>query len=334
LWPRASERLEERSGRERRAVGIERIEVIPLQVSAPVDPEDRGGVIDWLLGLLQRHGEALVDGDVVVVTSKVASLLEGHVVRLQEIVPSRRARRLGRWLRRDPRKLELVLREGPVRLVMPMHRISRIPTVSRLVDRLSPRPEAMRHGYATANRLTLVTWKHGAFLDEAGIDYSNVREGYVALLPPDPSALARAIRARLRKATGRTVSVLITDTTTNIERYGSRDIALGFAGFSPAAKRLFDVDLYGVHRSGGADLTADSIAALGGVVMGQKVEMTPAMIVRGLTLPPEDALGVERLDEIAITPRARLASTWFAAWATLWFRLASALTFSRPPRQR
>jgi coenzyme F420-0:L-glutamate ligase/coenzyme F420-1:gamma-L-glutamate ligase len=309
-----------------------RIEIIPLTVPGPIDPERGGGVVPWLLETLERCGVALADDDILLITSKVASLLEGHAVRLDRVTPSRKARRLGRLLRRDPRKLELVLREGKVSTVVPLHRVTRIPSVSALAHKLTPRPEAMRRGYATTNRLTTITWKHGAFLDEGGIDFANVAEGYVAPLPPDPSGLARKVRRALQRATGATVAVVITDTTTNLERYGSRDIALGFAGFSPAAKRLFDLDLYGVPRSGGADLTADSIAALGGLIMGQKTELTPAMILRGLSLPPQEVLGMSRMDELAIPPRARVRAAWYSVWATAWFHLANALTFCRWPR--
>ena len=312
-----------------------RVEIIPLVVPEPIEPQEcPKGTAPWLLATLEEAGETLACGDVVVITSKVASLLEGHAVRLDTVAPSRKARRLARLLHRDPRKLELVLREGRISLVMPMHRISRIPAISKLVERLSPRPEDMREGYAKTNRTVFVIWKHGAFLDEGGIDFSNVRAGYVALLPPDPSRLAREIRAQLEAATGRRVGVILTDTTSNIERYGSRDIALGFAGLSPAARRLFDVDIYGIARSGGADLTADSIAALGGLIMGQKTERTPAVVIRGLDLPAADVLGVERLDELAIPPRAKLRATWYTVCATAWFHVANLLTCSQWPRPR
>ena len=307
--------------------------MIPLAAPAPFEPRaTRGGTVPALLAMLDAADQKLSDGDLVVLTSKIVGLLEGYAVRLDDVVPSRKARRLGRLLRRDPRKLELVLREGKVRFVVPMDRISRIPSVWGRASRLAPRPTDARRGYDTTNRSTLMIWKHGAFLDEGGIDFANVSPGYVGILPPDLCATARDIRREVRDQTGRTVAVVITDTITPFGRFGSQDIALGYAGIAPVAHRLFDVDLFGLPRSGGANIVIDSVAAFSGLIMGQKTELTPALIVRGLDCAaagPDDATSI---DDVAMPADAGFRIGWHVVMATVWFRLASLLTFSRQPR--
>jgi coenzyme F420-0:L-glutamate ligase/coenzyme F420-1:gamma-L-glutamate ligase len=311
------------------------IEILPVRAAFTVAPRSEpGGTIPWVIETLEGCEFSLHDGDVLVVTSKVISLLEGRTVLLDDVVLSRRARRLGRMLGKDPRKLELILRQGRVQFVLPMHRISRIPGISRLVQRLASNPEAMREGYATTYRHALMVWNHGTYLDNAGIDTANITPGYASQLPENPSGMAREIRHALATKYGISLAVIISDTASSIERYGSRDIAIGYAGLEPVALRLFDKDLYGFARAGGADLTVDSIAGVAGLVMGQRTERTPMMIVRGTGVVRTSSDPEPTMEDIAIPPAARIQATWHTAWATVWYHLASFLTFSRHPKTR
>jgi coenzyme F420-0:L-glutamate ligase/coenzyme F420-1:gamma-L-glutamate ligase len=168
-----------------------------------------------------------------------------------------------------------------------MRRIVRIPEMRRMLERRTTDPETMFHGYSVNNAYTFVVKKHAIYLDEAGIDHTNSPEGYVTLLPEDPCRLAADIRQGIRNALGVDVAVILTDTVTSIGRLGSQDVAIGYAGIDPVTRQTFTKDLFGVPRAGGIDLVIDSIAGMAGLLMGQTVEKTPAVVIRGLAYAPE-----------------------------------------------
>ena len=215
-----------------------------------------------LLAALGRVGLALQDGDVVAVAQKIVSKAEGRQVRLADVTPSARAVELAAQVGKDARLMELILRE------------------SVEVSRLRPGVIIVRHrlGFTSAN---------------AGIDRSNVQteggeEEAVLLLPLDPDASAAALRAALRAATGATVGVVITDSHGRPFRLGTVGVAIGVAGIPALWDRRGEADLYG-YRLQHTDVgLADEIAAAAGLLMGQAAEGLPAVLLRGLRLPPAD----------------------------------------------
>jgi coenzyme F420-0:L-glutamate ligase/coenzyme F420-1:gamma-L-glutamate ligase len=218
-----------------------------VEVSAVTGlPEIREG--DDLAALIAERAE-LDDGDVLVVTQKVVSKVEGRVVRLADIEPSARAHELSGD--RDPRQTEVILREA-----------------ARIVRSRPP--------------LVITETRHGFVCASAGVDASNAPEpGSLVLLPLDPDASARALRGRLRELTGCTVAVLITDSFGRAWRQGTTDVAIGVAGLAPL------VDLHGHRDPAGYELhattiaVADEIAGAAELVLG-KLERTPVAVVRGL----------------------------------------------------
>ncbi|MEU3603489.1 coenzyme F420-0:L-glutamate ligase [Streptomyces sp. NPDC006798] len=129
--------------------------------------------------------------------------------------------------------------------------------------------------------LRIVENRQGLVMAAAGVDASNTPAGTVLLLPEDPDASARAIRAGLRAALGVDVGVVLTDTSGRPWRNGLTDLAIGAAGV-----RVLD-DLRGGTDSHGNPLNvtvvavADELAAAADLVKG-KTSGRPVAVVRGL----------------------------------------------------
>jgi coenzyme F420-0:L-glutamate ligase / coenzyme F420-1:gamma-L-glutamate ligase len=136
----------------------------------------------------------------------------------------------------------------------------------------------------------IVRTRHGLTLAAAGIDASNVAQGYVVLLPEDPDASARAIRRGLADRTGRNVGVVVTDTAGRAWREGQTDIAIGAAGLRVAEEYAGRVDAHGNELAVTAPAVADEIAGLAELAQG-KLGGRPFAVVRGradLVLPPDE----------------------------------------------
>jgi len=199
---------------------------------------------DDLAATLSAAAE-LREGDVLVVAQKVVSKAEGRVVGLEEVEPSAEARDLAGD--RDPRELELVLRES-----------------RRLVRTRPP--------------LVIAETPHGFVCASAGVDHSNATgPGTVVLLPVDPDASAR----RLAEALG--VAVIVSDSFGRPFRQGTTDVAIGVAGLAPLQDLRGTRDSAGYELRTTAIAIADEIAGAAELVMG-KTRGIPAAIVRGLEL--------------------------------------------------
>lgn len=321
-------------GRESASVRMSEVRFIPLAVAETIRPEEAPvrSAGPFFAGLLTEHGIVPRDKDILVVSSKVVSLLSGEQVRLENVIPSRKARILGRAFHKDPRKVQLIIETGRVLAVVPMKWIVRIPSVRRMMERRSVNPAAMLAGFERTNSYEFVVRAHAAYLDDAGIDYCNLPEGFVSVLPTDPCATAAEIRAAVRERFGKEIGVIVTDTVLSIGRAGSQDVAIGYAGLDPVTRATFSDDLFGVPRSGGVDIVVDSIAGMAGLVMGQTTERTPAVLVRGVEyLPePEDEPGMAAL---AYPPGSEWRMALYTIVATVWFRLVNLITFQRWPRR-
>jgi coenzyme F420-0:L-glutamate ligase/coenzyme F420-1:gamma-L-glutamate ligase len=216
-------------------------------------PEVRPGD-DLARLIVAALAEPLHDRDVVVVAQKIVSKAEDRVVALSSVTPSDRAVEMGREADKDPRVIELVLRE------------------SRSIVRWE--------------RGVLITETHHGFVcANAGVDRSNAgAPDAVVLLPVDPDASAGRLRDALKERTGREVAVVVTDTFGRAWREGHVNVAIGVAGM-PALKRYagqFDPDGYELRVTEIA--LADEIAAAAELVMG-KLDRCPVAVVRGLELP-------------------------------------------------
>jgi coenzyme F420-0:L-glutamate ligase/coenzyme F420-1:gamma-L-glutamate ligase len=203
----------------------------------------------------------LADGDIIVVCQKVVSKAEGRVVRLEAITPSAFARHLAAQTQgKDARAVEVILRET-TRIV----RMDR----GHLIVETGP-------GWVCAN---------------AGVDESNSLDAdTVILLPLDPDASARTIRAALQQNTGATVAVLITDTFGRPWREGLVDFALGVAGMDALLDLRGETDLTGRELHHTVIAHADALAAAAGLLM-RKGDGIPAVHVRGYPFTAAEGSG-------------------------------------------
>lgn len=141
----------------------------------------------------------------------------------------------------------------------------------------------------------IVQTRHGLVLAAAGIDASNVDPSRLVLLPLDPDASARRLRADLRDRLGVRVAVVVTDTMGRTWRNGQIDVAIGAAGIAPLRDHRGATDPYGNELSVTVAALADELAAAGDLVKG-KTTGIPVAVVRGLgVLPEEDGPGAVAL---------------------------------------
>jgi coenzyme F420-0:L-glutamate ligase / coenzyme F420-1:gamma-L-glutamate ligase len=236
-----------------RAVG--EVRIVPVDGIKRVEAGDSLGHL--IMGALQTKGFELAHDDIVVVTQKVISKSEGRLVRLDSVSPSKRALSVAGELGKDPRVVELVLNESR-RVVRKGHGIIITET---------------RHGFVCAN---------------SGLDASNVEEGYVALLPVDPDASARRIRASLEKKTKKRLAVIVTDTFGRPWREGQTDVAIGCSGIAPTLKLTGKRDPYGYVLRVTQPAIADEVAGAAELVM-QKLALVPVAIVRGVGYERDDS---------------------------------------------
>jgi coenzyme F420-0:L-glutamate ligase/coenzyme F420-1:gamma-L-glutamate ligase len=209
---------------------------------------------DDLAALLTRAAAFRLADGILVVCQKVVSKAEGRTQRLSQVEPGARARELAARWEKDPRQIELVLRES-ARIVREGHGVLVCET---------------RHGFVCAN---------------AGVDLSNAPEDDVAvLLPEDPDASARRLRARLLElGGGEPLGVVVSDTFGRPWREGLVDVALGSAGFAPIADYRGRPDLRGRELVVTTAATADQVAAAAGLLMVKDAGV-PAVWVEGLAL--------------------------------------------------
>ena len=230
------------------------IRLVPLTGIPWVEPgADLAGLLAEAAG---RAGVSLRDG-ALVVCQKVVSKAEGRLVALAEVEPSAEARRIAAEEDKDPRHVEVVLRES-----------------ARIVRR--------GHGVIIAET------HHGFVCANAGVDLSNAPGPDVAvLLPRDPDASARRLRDAL--APGARLAVIVSDTFGRPWREGLVDLAIGCAGIAPIADLRGQPDLAGRELQATAMATADQLAAAAGLLM-DKASGTPAVWIEGVDVRGDGSL--------------------------------------------
>ena len=203
------------------------------------------------VGELIGASAELADGDVIVISQKIVSKAEGRVRRLSSVLPGSEARRLAAELGKEPALVELILEESK---------------------------EVLR----AERGVLIVETEHGFVCANAGIDNSNLPEpGTVCLLPEDPDASARQIRAELHAVAGATVAVIVSDSFGRAWRLGQAEVAVGCAGIVPLDDWRGRTDADGRKLEATLIAVADEAAAAADLVRG-KDSRVPAAIVRGL----------------------------------------------------
>ncbi len=207
---------------------------------------------------LSAAGVMLRDGDVIVVGQKIVSKAEGRFVDLKQIHASPEAEALAEETSKDPRLVELILRESA---------------------------EVLRK----RDNLIIVEHKLGFVCANAGIDRSNVKMEeageWVLLLPEDPEMSARELRDGLQTASGVNIGVLINDSHGRSWRMGTVGVCIGVAGFPVVVDLRGQKDLFDYTLRSTVIGLADEIAAGASALMGQAQEKLPLILVRGLPYP-------------------------------------------------
>ena len=212
----------------------------------------------------QAQGTPLEANDVVVVTQKIVSKAEGAVVDLRDVEPSPLAEEFARQYDKDPRHVEVVLRE--TRRIVRMDR-----------------------------GILIVESKHGFICANAGVDASNVPgEEKVSLLPKDPDGSAHRLRIGLMDRVGSPLAVIISDTFGRPWRMGNTDVAIGVAGINPLRDYRGETDPYGYSLRVSVAAIADQIASAAELVAG-KTSQVPVAITRGYPHSPDEVATVKPL---------------------------------------
>jgi coenzyme F420-0:L-glutamate ligase/coenzyme F420-1:gamma-L-glutamate ligase len=224
---------------------VKRLEILPVGDIPEVRPGD-----DLAAFIIRAAGEEMIeDGDVVVVTHKIVSKAEGRLVDLATVESSALAKDFGARHDKDPRQIEVVLRESK-RIV----RMDRGIIISET-----------HHGFVCAN---------------AGVDASNVPgDETVCLLPVDPDASARRLRDALASGSGVDLAVIISDSFGRPWRQGIIDVAIGVAGMEPLVDYRGERDQHGYLLDASVLAVADELASAAELVMGKSVGI-PVAVVR------------------------------------------------------
>jgi coenzyme F420-0:L-glutamate ligase/coenzyme F420-1:gamma-L-glutamate ligase len=244
-------------------VTVRNLRILPVEGIPEIQPGD-----DLPEVVSLAAGENLRAGDILVMTHKIVSKAEGRLVDLRTIEPSALAKGYAARYGRDPRQIEVVLRE------------------SRRIVR-------MERG------LVIAETHHGFVCANAGVDASNVPgDDMVCLLPLDPDASAARLREALVTRMGSELAVIVSDSFGRPWREGITNVAIGVSGMDPLADYRGQRDPHGHPLEASVLAVADELAAAAELVMG-KVVGIPVAIVRGypyersagtgkdLLMPPE-----------------------------------------------
>ena len=226
------------------------IQIIPVKIQKDIVPNDN--LVDLVL-----ESTEIQDGDILVFSQKIVSKNEGRILSLSSVNPSLLANGISSSYNKDPRLVELILSE------------------SKRIVRME-------------NGIIIVETYHGFVCANAGIDESNVQDGYVTLLPEDPDRSANLLKERIEQKTGKNIAVIISDTFGRPFRLGQTDVAIGVAGIEPILDYSGKPDTFAKIMQVTAIAIADEICSATELVMG-KVEKCPVALVRNYKFNFSDA---------------------------------------------
>ena len=226
------------------------LEIIPVKIEEEIEPNT--DIIDLVL-----KSTVINDYDILIFTQKIISKSEGRIVDLSSVNPSLLASGIANSYGKDPRLVELILSESK--------RIVRMQDSVIIVE--------SNHGFVCAN---------------AGIDESNVRDGYVTMLPEDPDQSADKLKKQIEQRTKKNTAVIISDTFGRPFRLGQTNVAIGIAGMEPIIDYKGKPDTFGKNLQVTAIAVADELCSASELVMG-KVQNCPVAIVRNFKFDFSDA---------------------------------------------
>jgi coenzyme F420-0:L-glutamate ligase / coenzyme F420-1:gamma-L-glutamate ligase len=240
---------------------VQLIQITPIRISDDIRLySDLSAII---LEAIDRSQIGMQNGDILVVTHKIVSKAEGRVVDLASIKPSTKAISMAKEHDKDPRVMELILKESS---------------------------QILR----AKNGIIISETKHGFVCANAGVDQSNVEGDTAVLLPVAPDQSAGRLQEAVKEKIGKEIAVIITDTFGRTFRNGQTNVAIGVAGINPIKSYIGTYDMYGRKLRVTEIAVADEIASAAELVMG-KAERTPVAIVRGYNFEKASKTSVKSL---------------------------------------
>jgi coenzyme F420-0:L-glutamate ligase/coenzyme F420-1:gamma-L-glutamate ligase len=226
-----------------------KLEIIPVSGLPIIEKGVDVGEI--IVKAVKDMGESFIDGDILVIAHSIVSRAEGMSISLKEVVPSAFAQNIAEATGKDPRQVEVILRN------------------CRKIVRMG-------------DGVLICETPHGFVCANAGVDASNSGgTDIVIALPKDPDKSAENIRRKVKELTGVDVAVIISDTFGRPFRKGTINVAIGCSGINPLWDRRGEKDLFGRTLLSKVTCIADELASAAELVMGQADEAIPAAIIRG-----------------------------------------------------
>lgn len=227
------------------------LEIIPVHIENEIKPGDN--LIELMLASKSRP--SLRDGDILVFTQKIISKQEGQIVNLSNVKPTLLAIGIASEYQKDPRIVQLILDQ-------------------------SKRIVRMRNGIIISETV------HGFICANAGVDESNVEEGYATLLPNDADTSAKILRNQVKEKTGKNIAIIISDTFGRPFRQGQTNAAVGISGIVSVLDYVGEKDTFGRILRVTSIAIVDEICSATELVMGKSLHV-PISIVRNY--PFDDA---------------------------------------------
>ena len=226
------------------------MQIIPIHIEKEIAPDDD-------ISKLIIDSEEIHNGDILVVAQKIISKQEGRIVKLSSVIPSLLAEGISSEYKKNPRIIELILNE------------------SKQIIR-------MERG------ILIVETKNGLICANAGIDESNVKNGFATLLPLNSDESAENIRKEILKKINKTVSVIIADTFGRPFRMGQTNCAIGISGISPILDYAGTKDSFEKTLRITAIAIADELCCAAELVM-KKATNCPVAVIRGYNFKNENS---------------------------------------------
>ena len=217
------------------------MQILPISIEKEITVDDD-------LSKLIINSTDIHDGDIIVIAQKIVSKHEGRVVELSTVKPSLLAEGISSQYDKDPHIVELILSE------------------SKRIIRMK-------------NGLIIVETNHGFICANAGIDESNVVDGFATLLPLNSDKSAELIRTKILNETGKNVAIIISDTFGRPFRMGQINCAIGISGLNPILDYVGTLDSFNRILRVTAIATADELSAAAELVM-EKTKKCPVSIIR------------------------------------------------------
>ncbi|MCK5240083.1 MAG: coenzyme F420-0:L-glutamate ligase [Candidatus Thorarchaeota archaeon] len=253
------------------------MQVIPIKTRLITQADD---FLEVVLEGLSETGFSINDEDILGIAETPLGTTEGQVIKLSEVTVSQEAAELAAKHMMIPEVAQLVVDEADEIL-------GGIPHV-------------------------LLTIKNNTLMANAGVDKSNIPQGYASLLPKDSRKSAERIRNAVRQKLGKNIGVLIIDSRTQPLRLGNIGMALAVAGFSPVADDRGRIDLFGNELRITRRAIADNLASACTAVMGESDESIPAALIRNAPVDMTDASFDS--SEMWISPQECMYMAIFDQW--------------------